>query len=455
MPERILYCDSCGKALPGLAFAHQMAYIVEERPFCAGCRPRVAPPRPSAARSHPHVPPSTSPATRIIPAMKAMGTPATFLVLGGLAVAVAVFALVFSAVGAARNVGAASPHEPAPAPAPAPGPTAPTSEETQRRIEDLERRAGTSSDPDQVLRWCEEARPHLQDTAFEARRRGVEVRAREEKARRATDLDPLLAELRKALAERPIDTRRPDIEALLAAARQVAGPRGAEVDPLRAEYARKVEEAARRVGLLGRWTFDEPAGPAAADVSGHGHEAHLTAGAARLPSPGGAALRVSGSADGASLAPGAQELDAAAEGSYTLSAWYKPELLPADADHGILGRFPAGTGLAYGRDGRFVMRHFLEGALQAHAATPDPLPPRHWYHLVGVVDLQGGSTRLYVNGQSHRVSFWAPGTRGHAPEGTCWKIGAGAHGTLDDVRIYRRALTAEDVRSLFAERGSP
>jgi len=444
--ERILFCYHCGKILSGEAFANGGAYIVQDRPYCSPCRP----PERVTDRRTPHPVEIEQPGTKLIPVVKALGTPTVLLILGALAAAGAVVALIRTAVGTARHVG--GPQDPAapPVAAPSTAPPALTPEEAERRIRDLERRAAASSDPDEVLRWCEEARPLLQDTTFETRRRGVEIQAREEKARRAPGVEPLLAELRKALAERPIEGRRTDVEHLLAAALQVAGSRREEVAALKAEYDGKVEEAARRAGLVGRWTFDEPSGEAAVDASGRGHHARVGAGALRAPGRSGGALRFDDRSSPVEL-PGVPDLDFASDGSFTLSAWYWPETRPPQAAHGILVRGDPPLGLRYSADGRFEFKHALEGDLEASATAPDAVPPRHWYHVAGVVDLTAGSSRIYLNGHPQRAAFWAPGTRARAPEGARWRVGVGANGTVDEVRVYRRALSAEEVRALYTE----
>ena len=78
-----------------------------------------------------------------------------------------------------------------------------------------------------------------------------------------------------------------------------------------------------------------------------------------------------------------------------------------------------------------------------------------WHHVVYVVDASGG--RLYVDGAVKASQGWTgpagsptttqPVNIGHYPGGP-----AGAKyfpGSVDDVRIYNRALTAAEVLSLF------
>ena len=79
-----------------------------------------------------------------------------------------------------------------------------------------------------------------------------------------------------------------------------------------------------------------------------------------------------------------------------------------------------------------------------------------WYHLAGVYDSTAHSETLYLNGVSV-ASFDATGlapqsSSGHKP-GIGVELGAVTshytNGTIDDVRIYNRALSASEVWRLY------
>lgn len=84
--------------------------------------------------------------------------------------------------------------------------------------------------------------------------------------------------------------------------------------------------------------------------------------------------------------------------------------------------------------------------------TSDRSLPGGWRHLAGV--RSGGELRLYVDGKLAGVSPPFDATLDVSGDGPLW-LGRGPydhfHGTLRDVRLYRAALTAEEIAEL-AER---
>ncbi|MEI8011076.1 MAG: LamG-like jellyroll fold domain-containing protein [Candidatus Omnitrophota bacterium] len=71
-----------------------------------------------------------------------------------------------------------------------------------------------------------------------------------------------------------------------------------------------------------------------------------------------------------------------------------------------------------------------------------------WYHIVGVGDAEAGTTRLYVNGNLIGTTAFSPGsiTRNTGSLG----IGSGFHGIIDDVRLYNRALSSNEIQQRYA-----
>jgi hypothetical protein len=74
-----------------------------------------------------------------------------------------------------------------------------------------------------------------------------------------------------------------------------------------------------------------------------------------------------------------------------------------------------------------------------------------WYHFVFVVDQNGG--KIYVNGQLVDSHPWT-GTPGASSNSYLWKIGGKYDtwfvGKIDDLAIWNRALTLDEVQSLYA-----
>jgi hypothetical protein len=76
----------------------------------------------------------------------------------------------------------------------------------------------------------------------------------------------------------------------------------------------------------------------------------------------------------------------------------------------------------------------------------------HWHHIAGVCD--GKTLKLYLNGELQHVQPiegsiksteipWNIGRNAELPHSRSYK------GALDEVRIYKEALTDEDIRGLY------
>lgn len=104
----------------------------------------------------------------------------------------------------------------------------------------------------------------------------------------------------------------------------------------------------------------------------------------------------------------------------------------------------------------------------ARSTAQEPLRSRvvgypddgHWHHIAVVIDFSGQTMRLYTDGAEQdsagaSVPFFSPTYQrlGSAFEDRIGEPSGGSgtfEGTLDDIRLYVRALTPEDVRGLAA-----
>jgi hypothetical protein len=196
-------------------------------------------------------------------------------------------------------------------------------------------------------------------------------------------------------------------------------------------------------GLVAAFSFDEASGATVSDVSGHGNHGTIS-GAARVSGRFGRALSFDGVDDLVSIADSASL--ALASGA-TIEAWVRPTLL---SGWRTVALKESATGLAY--------------ALYAHDDVPRPaftanfggddvsapgaaaLPVGAWSHLAATYD--GAAMRLYVNGTLVRTRA-ATGT--FISTSQPLRIGGNAvwgeyfAGSIDQVRIYDRALTAAQI----------
>ena len=216
--------------------------------------------------------------------------------------------------------------------------------------------------------------------------------------------------------------------------------------------------------LVGHWTFDEADGEKVEDASGQGHAGTFQGSVKRGDGKLGKALVFDGSGGHVEIFK-TTVLDAVHQNSYTVAAWFKPENLPPgtedanDATYGIVLRSGWHLGIAYNGEGKFIMTHWTAPETWAGAGSwEDTYPPGRWHHVAGVVDRPAGTVKIYVNGEEKGTGEFAAGAEPKAYE-TSWKIGIGgpgaekwawpAKGAIDDVRLYRKALTADEVKALF------
>lgn len=196
-------------------------------------------------------------------------------------------------------------------------------------------------------------------------------------------------------------------------------------------------------GLSASWSFEnEPGGV-------------LEGKASRLDSPFGKALALQADYD-ALVAPSEEGMQVGA-GEFTVAAWIQPKAprRAAIVSFGSVGRNPGWTLFMGG--GR--------GALQFETTGPDKLPngtltsgpgvvrSGAWQH-VAVVVKRGSETpsRIYING--YQVAQGVIGAANLSNAGIPLRIGGSPNATsfrgdIDDVRLYRRALSEAELQGLI------
>ena len=212
--------------------------------------------------------------------------------------------------------------------------------------------------------------------------------------------------------------------------------------PLLALIAAPVAATAGESGPIAHYRFDEGKGAKLLDSSGNGHRG-VVHGAAWVPSGEGFALRFDGVDDYVDCGG-----DAALSPTHAVSleAWVHPTATPGAGEAGIVGKRYASYVLTYYTDGR-VWWYISGGGSNCKAVVPAGA----WHHVVGTFD--GKGLRLYVDG---RLAASAEAKRGLVGTAGQFRMGnssgdkqftKGAHfqGMLDEVRLYGRALAADEV----------
>ncbi|GKQ33691.1 LamG-like jellyroll fold domain-containing protein [Streptomyces sp. A012304] len=209
----------------------------------------------------------------------------------------------------------------------------------------------------------------------------------------------------------------------------------------------------------GWWKLNQTSGRSVTDSSGTGNTA--TAGAGVTWADDAAKFAGSTTGTGDVIATNGPVLDTTA--SYTVSAWVNL------TDASTFRTFVAQGGT--NRASFYLQYSKTDNAFRFHAASSDTTSPSAfsdatastaaplgtWTHLVGVFDASNGSMKLYVNGaqagSATNTSPWTGtgplsigGTR--TAGGTTSDVVAGSVG---DVQVYQRALSATEVNSLYGK----
>lgn len=208
---------------------------------------------------------------------------------------------------------------------------------------------------------------------------------------------------------------------------------------------------ARAQGLVGEWAFEEGRGGLVADTSGTGNKGTLQGEPKWVKDGIGAALELDGVDDYVDCGA-AESLEIKKQ--ITLEAW----VYPIEASSGVgeplvLGKGLYSYGLAYNPGA--IWFYISDGAWHCVA----DIPTRKWTHVVGTYD--GNKMRLYINGEFRTgYAMPEPNTRIKDPRSQVNpqnKVFIGKrgdayfHGMVDNVRIYNRPLSVEEVKAHYLE----
>ncbi len=206
-------------------------------------------------------------------------------------------------------------------------------------------------------------------------------------------------------------------------------------------------------GLVGHWKLNEASGLTAIDSSGSGNNGTL--------------VNMTGNEWTAGILNGALVLDGINNyvdcgnnqslqltGEATISAWVKMEPANEDVYMGIAGKLvadPSYNGFALVRYESNVFRLWVgnDGVLE-NVSSDVTYNDTDWHHVVGVC--QGGTNHLYVDGVKHGGeaaveladggNYAQIGKQYSDRDYRYWVV------TIDDVRIYYRALSEQEILGL-------
>jgi hypothetical protein len=149
-------------------------------------------------------------------------------------------------------------------------------------------------------------------------------------------------------------------------------------------------------------------------------------------------------------------------GSLTVSAWVKADTPATTIGGAIVSKWLDPSGYSYALDvvnisgPRFGFELSADGAASFVQTSSAVVATSTWYHVAGVYDATAQTMNLYVNGTLDSSSNSAPPSLyntsqkvmiGNAQDSVTipWS------GTIDEVRIYNRPLSASEVQKLYFE----
>ena len=208
---------------------------------------------------------------------------------------------------------------------------------------------------------------------------------------------------------------------------------------------------AQSTGLVAAWSFEEASGSLATDSSGNGNTATQLNGVARTPGASGGGLTFDGVDDYLSV-PNSPSLDISGTG-LTLRMSIKPQATGADST--VLSKswgttmtspyYQYGLELAGGTVPNLMIG--TPGGVLA-GSMESPLATNQWSDLA--ISFDGSRVQFYVNGSLVKDLLLLGSI---TARGTSLRLGADAtpsqyfNGSLDEVRIYNRALTEAELAS--------
>ncbi|WP_329047770.1 NEW3 domain-containing protein [Amycolatopsis sp. NBC_01488] len=238
----------------------------------------------------------------------------------------------------------------------------------------------------------------------------------------------------------------PGSAAALTATVSYHGP-GGQTETTHQHQNLQVAHPAGQRAPVGAWTLDEGSGTTAHDSAGT-HDATTTGAPAWVPGVSGTALQLDGSGQYAETS--APVVDTT--GNFSVSAWVRLDHTGSWATAVSQDGDPSsGFYLQYSAaDDRLAFSTSAGRALSNLAPQPG-----RWYQLTGVHDADAGTYVLYVDGVAQAKTWNQPvGDAAAGPLAIGRAVSGGHHsdfwpGSIDDVTVWNRVLTAADVAGRY------
>jgi hypothetical protein len=210
------------------------------------------------------------------------------------------------------------------------------------------------------------------------------------------------------------------------------------------------EKRANNNGLVGYWSFDEGSGTKAGDASGQGNTGTLTNMEAGdwVDGARGKALSFDGVDEYVDVP---HDADFNGTSGISISFWVNYSSSSATLTGPLQkGAYPSsGWDIVFHRTNRNVNLRFA-GSVNDHVSSNNMLALDTWQHVVITFDPQADAVKFYFNGVYDKTVTDTGSIVGNT---TALSFGSGVYakllGSLDEVRIYNRALGASEITSLY------
>jgi hypothetical protein len=203
---------------------------------------------------------------------------------------------------------------------------------------------------------------------------------------------------------------------------------------------------ANKTGLVGYWPMDEGTGSRANDMSGRGNKGTIT-NPSWVAGKFGKGLNFNGSSSYITAGSGSS---LEVSDTVTLSAWVKsPDWHPTAVWRAI---FDKGSYGIYVQPSSNVLRFQLVLTTTGIVTVDsNALNTNQWYHVVGTYDKNAGANNLkiYINGVLHNSSTQSNSVVAGNVLNMGLYSGNYFNGTMDDLRVYNRALTLSEISDLY------
>ena len=219
----------------------------------------------------------------------------------------------------------------------------------------------------------------------------------------------------------------------------------------------KKQDPSLNQGLVGLWTFDAPdmAGVTAYDKSGNNNNGTLTNGVKKAIGKIGQALNFDGVNDYVSVADDSSLR--MGTNSFAIVTWVNPAS-GGSAEYFVLRKSTAGQysfSIYPIATTRRIYTYISDGTNSSNGTTGNSaLPFDQWTHVVVMFNRDEGKVKVYLNGKNDGERDISNVTGAVDPTSSL-NIGYYNGGTyefrglIDDVRVYNRALTPDEIKRLY------